>query len=201
MRFRSSKLNFALDILTFFVQGQRLTYTHFTSKVNWNSMIEITFNRYDYLHALSLNPSIFAGRWRSTRIKFIGLEWCSTRQVKSFNILVSKCWINLKFTLNIRILRWVGIQWVCAPAGSTRKAPSSRSASVNPMIRWGMDWSGEGKKTETVVFNNLLNWIGSRSLIFSRVENQGWSTCWRKICWTDENPEAEIFQIPRADIL
>merc|ERR1719436_991978 len=25
--------------------GQRLTYTHFTSKVNWNSMIEITFNR------------------------------------------------------------------------------------------------------------------------------------------------------------
>ena len=25
--------------------GQRLTYTHFTAKVNWNSMIEITFNR------------------------------------------------------------------------------------------------------------------------------------------------------------
>ena len=28
------------------LQGQRLTYTHFTSKVNWNSMIEITFNRW-----------------------------------------------------------------------------------------------------------------------------------------------------------
>eukprot|EP00092_Neocalanus_flemingeri_P027539 GFUD01029878.1.p1 GENE.GFUD01029878.1~~GFUD01029878.1.p1 ORF type:complete len:558 (-),score=157.37 GFUD01029878.1:326-1999(-) len=26
-------------------EGQRLTYTHFTAKVNWNSMIEITFNR------------------------------------------------------------------------------------------------------------------------------------------------------------
>merc|ERR1712173_528126 len=25
--------------------GQRLTYTHFTAKVNWNSMIEISFNR------------------------------------------------------------------------------------------------------------------------------------------------------------
>jgi len=25
--------------------GQRMTYTHFTAKVNWNSMIEITFNR------------------------------------------------------------------------------------------------------------------------------------------------------------
>ena len=195
MRFRSSKLNFALDILTFFVQGQRLTYTHFTSKVNWNSMIEITFNRYDYLHALSLNPSIFAGRWRSTRTKFIELEWCSTRQAKSFNIR------NSKLTPNIRILRWVGIQWVCAPAGSTRKAPSSRSASVNPTIRSEMDSSGEGKKSETVVFNNLLNWIGSRSLIFSRVENQGWSTCWRKICWTDENPEAKVFQIQRAEIL
>ena len=26
-------------------EGARLTYTHFTSKVNWNSMIEISFNR------------------------------------------------------------------------------------------------------------------------------------------------------------
>jgi len=26
-------------------EGQRLTYTHFTAKVNWNSMIEVNFNR------------------------------------------------------------------------------------------------------------------------------------------------------------
>ena len=32
-------------VTTIAFQGQRLTYTHFTAKVNWNSMIEITFNR------------------------------------------------------------------------------------------------------------------------------------------------------------
>lgn len=32
-------------IIASYSQGQRLTYTHFTAKVNWNSMIEITFNR------------------------------------------------------------------------------------------------------------------------------------------------------------
>ena len=31
--------------------GNRLTYTHFTAKVNWNSMIEITFNRSVYIKA------------------------------------------------------------------------------------------------------------------------------------------------------
>ena len=68
-------------------------------------------------------------------------------KVKCFDILGP----NSKLTPNIRILRWVGIQWVCAPAGSTRKAPSSRSASVNPMIRSGMDLSGE----EENIFLNL----------------------------------------------
>lgn len=31
--------------------GNRLTYTHFTAKVQWNSMIEITFNRSTYIKA------------------------------------------------------------------------------------------------------------------------------------------------------
>ena len=31
--------------------GNRLTYTHFTAKVAWNSMIDITFNRSVYVKA------------------------------------------------------------------------------------------------------------------------------------------------------
>lgn len=31
--------------------GNRLTYTHFTAKVPWNSMIEITFNRSVFVKA------------------------------------------------------------------------------------------------------------------------------------------------------
>ena len=33
------------------MDGNRLTYTHFTAKVQWNAMIEITFNRSVYIKA------------------------------------------------------------------------------------------------------------------------------------------------------
>ena len=35
--------------------GNRLTYTHFTAKVVWNSMIDITFNRSVYVKANKVN--------------------------------------------------------------------------------------------------------------------------------------------------
>ena len=99
--------------------------------------------------------TIDAGLWRYRRIKCIGLEWCSTRQVQSFCQFLTPNANAFNFHPNIlqipifdpwmwivETLRLVGIRWECAPGGSTRKAPSSLSALANLMIRSGMVSSG-----------------------------------------------------------
>lgn len=163
-----------------FLQGQRLTYTHFTSKVNWNSMIEITFNRCVCMHALWFQfnillfvndsnhmwDSILMQYWSAFSVLFDeSIHICRSvkinkNKVYRIGMVLNKASTTLLWILNsenfhpniwyihsvppwiVQMLRLVGIRWECAPAGSTRKAPFSLSASANPMIRSGMVSSG-----------------------------------------------------------
>jgi len=96
-------------------EGQRLTYTHFTSKVNWNSMIEITFNR---------------------------------------SVKISK---NKVYRIGM-VLNKVG--WY--PMGVCTRRVNSEGSFFTFCV---------GQPNDTLR-DGLI-----RSLIFSRVENQGYSTC------------------------
>ena len=92
--------------------GQRLTYTHFTAKVNWNSMIEITFNRSVKISA--------------NRVYRIGMV---LNKVTPDNSAIERD------PDVIAAGRWAGTRWESAPGGSTARDPSSPSAWDNLTIR------------------------------------------------------------------
>ena len=54
--------------------GNRLTYTHFTAKVNWNSMIEITFNRSVFIKANKVTDSSIYSSIKWYAEPLIGLD-------------------------------------------------------------------------------------------------------------------------------
>ena len=88
--------------------GQRLTYTHFTAKVNWNSMIEITFNR--------------SVRINANKVYRIGMVLNKVNLSKSSHI--GQAFFN----------RLVGILWGFVREGSTVRGLSSHSVLDSQMI-------------------------------------------------------------------